>query len=94
MTGISLHGVTLVLVLFGVGLTLGNTLGGRLADRALMPSLMGILAFATAPLLQMRVLEKVHVAPNLASTLNIGAFNIGNAGAAWLDGAVITHGGG
>lgn len=31
--------------------------------------------------------EKAKDAPNLASTLNIGAFNIGNAG-----GAVLTHG--
>lgn len=84
----------MALRLYWCCLTLGNTLGGRLADRALMPSLMGIFAFATAPLLPMRVVEKVHMAPNLASTLNIGAFNIGNAGAAWLDGAVITQGGG
>lgn len=124
VTGISPHGVTLVLVLFGIGLTVGNTLGGKLADRALMPSLMGILvamalvmavlsvalphvvptvatvfvwgivAFATVPPLQMRVVEKASAAPNLASTLNIGAFNIGNAGAAWLGGLVIAHGGG
>src|SRR5471032_1671489 len=44
ISGFSPHAVTLVLVLFGVGLTIGNTIGGKLADRALMPSLMGILA--------------------------------------------------
>ncbi|HLX02077.1 MAG TPA: MFS transporter [Trinickia sp.] len=120
--GFSPRSVTLILVLFGAGLTVGNTLGGKLADRALMPSLMGILgalavvmvifaktshspglaavtvfvwgiaAFATVPPLQMRVVEKAKHAPNLASTLNIGAFNFGNAAGAWLGGLVLTHG--
>jgi DHA1 family inner membrane transport protein len=122
VSGFSPRGVTLMLVLFGVGLTLGNMLGGKLADRALMPSLMGILvvlalvmaiftktshasvpaaitvfvwgiaAFATVPPLQMRVVAKAAAAPNLASTLNIGAFNVGNAMGAWMGGLAITHG--
>ncbi|MBP0591066.1 MFS transporter [Paraburkholderia sp. LEh10] len=122
VSGFTPHGVTLILVLFGAGLTLGNTIGGKLADRSLMPSLMGILialavvmavfahtshsqvaaaitvfvwgiaAFATVPPLQMRVVEKAKAAPNLASTLNIGAFNFGNAGGAWLGGLAIRHG--
>jgi MFS transporter, DHA1 family, inner membrane transport protein len=120
--GFSPRSVTLILVLFGTGLTIGNAIGGKLADRALMPSLMGILAalavvmvifaktshspvlsavtvfvwgiaaFATVPPLQMRVVEKAKHAPNLASTLNIGAFNFGNAAGAWLGGLVLTHG--
>lgn len=44
VTGVSPSGVTWVLVLLGVGLTLGNLLGGRLADWKLMPSLIGIFA--------------------------------------------------
>ena len=52
----------------------------------------GIAAFATVPPLQTRVVEKAKHAPNLASTLNIGAFNVGNAGGAWLGGVVLTHG--
>ena len=44
----------------------------------------GVAAFATVPALQSRVVEKASHAPNLASTLNIGAFNLGNAGGAWL----------
>ena len=52
----------------------------------------GIAAFATVPPLQMRVVEKATAAPNLASTLNIGAFNFGNAGGAWLGGLAISHG--
>jgi MFS transporter, DHA1 family, inner membrane transport protein len=52
----------------------------------------GIAAFATVPPLQMRVVEKAAAAPNLASTLNIGAFNVGNAAGAWLGGLTIGHG--
>ncbi|KVO99164.1 arabinose transporter permease [Burkholderia ubonensis] len=122
VSGFSPRAVALILVLFGAGLTIGNTLGGKLADRALMPSLMailvalmavmavfaktshlpvaaaltvfvwGIAAFATVPPLQARVVEKAASAPHLASTLNIGAFNVGNAGGAWLGGLALGHG--
>jgi DHA1 family inner membrane transport protein len=119
VTGFSSGAVSLILFLLGIGLTVGNTLGGKLADKRLIPALLGILAalalalialglvshdkvatviviflwgiaaFATVPGLQMRVVEKAKDAPNLASTLNIGAFNLGNAIGAWLGGAVI-----
>jgi DHA1 family inner membrane transport protein len=52
----------------------------------------GIAAFATVPPLQTRVVEKAQHAPNLASTLNIGAFNLGNAGGAWLGGVALQQG--
>ncbi|QXV59910.1 MFS transporter [Amycolatopsis sp. TNS106] len=39
VTGYSPSDVTLLLSLAGVGMTIGNYLGGRLADKALMPSL-------------------------------------------------------
>ena len=52
----------------------------------------GIAAFATVPPLQTRVVEKAKHAPNLASTLNIGAFNVGNAGGARLGGVALEHG--
>lgn len=52
----------------------------------------GVAAFATVPPLQMRVVAKASAAPNLASTLNIGAFNVGNAMGAWLGGLAIAHG--
>lgn len=114
--------VTVALVLFGIGVTIGNTLGGKVADRSLMPGLMGILAllivvlvaqylfaaslvptlivvtlvgvfgFATVPGLQTRVLDKAADAAALAATLNIGAFNLGNAIGAWVGGLVIDHG--
>ncbi|CAH1194214.1 Inner membrane transport protein YdhP [Paenibacillus auburnensis] len=40
ISGFAEHQVTWILVLFGVGVTLGNIVGGRLADWKLMPSLM------------------------------------------------------
>ena len=49
----------------------------------------GIVAFATAAPLQMHIVETAKAAPNLASTLNIGAFNIGDACGAWLGGLMI-----
>lgn len=122
--GVSAHGVSLVLLLLGVGLTLGNLAGGRLADWRLMPSVIGLFAvlalvllvlratgadavaaiavlgvwaavqFALVSPLQMRVVEEATDAPNLASTLNQGAFNLGNAGGAWLGGLLIAGGAG
>ncbi|MFG2869229.1 MFS transporter [Streptomyces sp. NPDC048338] len=114
--------VTWLLVLFGIGMFLGNILGGKFADRALMPllfttltalsvvllvftatahhkvlaaitlTLIGALGFATVPPLQKRVLDQASAAPTLASAANIGAFNLGNALAAWLGGVVIAAG--
>ncbi|AUG80739.1 MFS transporter [Kitasatospora sp. MMS16-BH015] len=122
VAGYSEGAVTWLLVLFGVGMFLGNLLGGRYADRRLMPMLyvslgglalvlglftvtahskvaaavtillVGALGFATVPPLQKRVLDQAHGAPTLASAVNIGAFNLGNALAAWLGGLVITAG--
>ncbi|MFE2531845.1 MFS transporter [Streptomyces sp. NPDC059371] len=114
--------VTWLLVLFGLGMVGGNLIGGRFADRALMPmlytslgglavvlalftvtahnkilaavtiALIGALGFATVPPLQKRVLDQAHGAPTLASAVNIGAFNLGNALSAWLGGVVIAAG--
>jgi DHA1 family inner membrane transport protein len=44
VAGYAQSSVTLILVLFGLGMTAGNLLGARLADRALMPSLYAALA--------------------------------------------------
>ena len=55
--------------------------------------LLGIAAFATVPPLQLRVLEKAGAAgQSLASSLNIAAFNLGNALGAWLGGVTIDQG--
>jgi DHA1 family inner membrane transport protein len=123
ITGLSEAAVSPILLLFGVGLAVGNILGGKLADRSLMPAvlgtlaalavvlavmapalhsgvtaalfvgLLGIAAFATVAPLQLRVLEKASGAgQNLASSLNIAAFNLGNALGAWVGGVVIDRG--
>ncbi|WP_406440101.1 MFS transporter [Streptomyces sp. NBC_01613] len=122
VAGYSAGAVTWLLVLFGVGMFLGNLVGGRFADRALMPmlftalgslslmlllftatahnkvlaaitlTLIGALGFATVPPLQKWVLDQASAAPTLASAANIGAFNLGNALAAWLGGVVIAAG--
>jgi DHA1 family inner membrane transport protein len=52
----------------------------------------GAFSFAVVPASQVRVLDKAKDAPNLASTLNQGAFNMGNATGAWLGGLVIGAG--
>ena len=122
VTHISPHGVTLVLVLFGVGITVGNLLGGALSDwRPLafltgalltliaslfalyatepytipavsMILLWGAIQFAAGAPLQSRIVDQAAEAPNLASTLNQGAFNLGNAAGASLGGLLLTAG--
>jgi DHA1 family inner membrane transport protein len=52
----------------------------------------GCLTFALVSPLQMRVMNEASDAPNLASTLNQGAFNLGNASGAFAGGFAIAHG--
>jgi DHA1 family inner membrane transport protein len=55
--------------------------------------LLGIAAFATVAPLQLRVLEAAGTGGRtLASSLNIAAFNLGNALGAWAGGIVIDRG--
>ncbi|WP_024647270.1 MFS transporter [Pseudomonas syringae] len=54
--------------------------------------LWAVAAFAAVPALQINVVTFGKAAPNLVSTLNIGAFNVGNALGAWVGGSVIAHG--
>ena len=54
---------------------------------------LGIAAFATVAPMQLRVLEQASGAgQNLASSLNIAAFNLGNALGAWAGGITVDHG--
>ncbi|ELS41511.1 MFS transporter [Pseudomonas syringae] len=122
VTGVSPNGVTWTLLLIGLGLTAGNVIGGKMADRRLSSTLIGVFismavistvlswtstalipteitlflwavaAFAAVPALQINVVTFGKAAPNLVSTLNIGAFNVGNALGAWVGGSVIAHG--
>lgn len=114
--------ITAMLVLVGVGFTIGNTLGGKLADRSLNKTLAGFLlllsvsllsfpwlassqlgaafslliwgtaAFAVVPPIQMRVMRAAAEAPGLASSVNIGAFNLGNALGAAFGAATLSAG--
>jgi DHA1 family inner membrane transport protein len=52
----------------------------------------GVLVFAFVPLLQLRIVDEAAAAPNLASTLNQGAFNLGNALGAAIGSVAITAG--
>ncbi|WP_336760152.1 MFS transporter [Asaia sp. VD9] len=49
-------------------------------------------SFAIMPALQMRTMQAARKAPALASSVNIGAFNLGNALGAWLGGGVLSAG--
>lgn len=122
-TGFSEAAVSPILLVFGVGLAIGNVAGGKLADRGLARALigtlaalatvllglaavlsikllaialillLGIAAFATVAPLQLRVLEAAGSSGRtLASSLNIAAFNLGNALGAWAGGLTIDRG--
>lgn len=114
--------ITLMLALVGVGFTIGNSLGGKMADRSIRRTVIlflsieavtmaafpwlattqagtvvgllawSIAAFALVPPVQMRVMRAATAAPGLASSVNIGAFNLGNAIGATL-GAIVLNGG-
>jgi DHA1 family inner membrane transport protein len=62
-----------------------------------MAAVAAILAWAVANSsigtpMQMRVIQMAPGAPTLASTVNQGAFNLGNAGGAWISGVALTYG--
>jgi Arabinose efflux permease len=59
---------------------------------AILVLIWGISGFAMVPPLNMLVLKKAREAADLASSLNISAFNIGNALGAALGGAVVQTG--
>jgi DHA1 family inner membrane transport protein len=122
VTHIAPRGVSYSLFVIGIGLTLGNIAGGKLADWRLGTTLMAtflgmavvlgifamvahavipteivllvwaIVAFTGVPALQINVVNFAGAAPNLISTLNIAAFNAGNALGAWVGGKVIATG--
>lgn len=46
VAGISLDTVPVVLALFGLGMVVGNLVGSRLADKALMPTVAGLLMWS------------------------------------------------
>jgi DHA1 family inner membrane transport protein len=122
LTHVSPRGISATLLLLGVGLTVGNFIGGRLADWSLPTALIGntvviillqlifywtssilipaevtlflwgAAAFAACSALQLNAMTRGSKAPNLIATLNIGAFNTGNALGAFVGGMVIEKG--
>ncbi len=52
----------------------------------------GAAAFAVVPPVQMRVMSAAAEAPGLASSINVGAFNLGNALGAFIGAGVISLG--
>ncbi|MEU5083969.1 MULTISPECIES: MFS transporter [Streptomyces] len=59
---------------------------------ALAVTLLGMAAFVTGSPLQLMVMEKASAAPSLASSANQAAFNLANAGGAWLGGLALSAG--
>lgn len=108
------------LFLVGIGFTVGNSLGGRLAEfnvtRTALCALAGMAlmsisftlvtgtliflegviflwaAFALIPPMQLRIMAAAAEAPDLASSVHIGAFNLGNALGALLGGGLLHYG--
>ncbi|MHA7970469.1 MFS transporter [Rhizobium sp. CAU 1783] len=85
----------LILSLGGLGavlIAMEFLVGYRFAAAA-MVGLLGAAGFATVAPLQLRILQKAKgVGQALASSLNIAAFNLGNAIGAWVGGLTIEHG--
>ncbi|MGW1585467.1 MFS transporter [Streptomyces sp. NPDC002386] len=59
---------------------------------ALAVTLLGTAAFITGSPLQLMVMEKATAAPSLASSANQAAFNLANAGGAWIGGLALAAG--
>lgn len=123
ITGFSANTVSLVLVLYGAAIALGNIFGGKVADKDPVKALtvlfalqavvlvvltftapspvfalvtlaaLGFLSFANVPGLQLYVVDmaKRHrpAGIDVASALNIAAFNLGIAAGAWIGGLVV-----
>lgn len=126
VSGFSASSVSLVMLVYGVSVALGNIWGGKLADKkgpiralqivfALLALVLfvltftasntwlalatvlvwGAVAFGNVPGLQVYVVQRAaRDAPHavdVASGMNIAAFNIGIAGGAWGGGLIVTH---
>ncbi|RCX00462.1 MFS transporter [Marinomonas foliarum] len=116
------NAIATMLMLVGIGFTLGNYISGKVTDKSpdfalftflslqilvllmfrftsttvvgagLTTLLWGVVIFGSGPPLQMQVMRIADKAPGLASSINIGAFNLGNALGAALGGLVISIG--
>ncbi|MEH8026367.1 MFS transporter [Gallibacterium anatis] len=126
LAGFNGNDVSLILVGYGIAVALGNTLGGKLADKLgtvrslkyifsvqmlvlfsfyftaqsawavlISTMLLGLTGFATVPPLQLLVVEQAKIdAPqsvDVASGLNIAAFNLGITIGAGIGGQVVAE---
>ncbi len=123
ITGFAASAVSIILVVYGIAIAIGNVAGGRLANRnpiraltglfiaqaivlvlfsftapspwLVVPTLaaLGFLSFANVPGLQIYVVQLAKqvrpAAVDVASALNIAAFNLGIAAGAWIGGLVV-----
>ncbi|HEJ9540054.1 TPA: MFS transporter [Proteus mirabilis] len=113
--------VAVVLVIIGLGFTIGNYLGGKLSSYGIEKTLIlffilligsmsvlplvsnnvylavatifiwSIASFALVPALQIKTMQIAHDAPALVSSVNIGAFNLGNAIGAIIGGIALKY---
>lgn len=123
ITGFNQSSISLILLVYGVAVAIGNTIGGKAANKNPLKALfwmflfqavvlfiltftapfkvvgiisiffLGLLAFMNVPGLQMYVVQLaekyVPSAVNVASALNIAAFNVGIAIGAFVGGLVV-----
>lgn len=82
---VTLAGLSLILV--ALALLMPFT-----APTVLLVFLWSVASFALVPPLQVRVMQTAADAPNLASAINVGAFNLGNAIGGAVGGGVIAAG--
>ena len=114
--------IGIILILFGIGSTIGNIAGGKLADWNLRKStvltisvllisqfsfniamnykisaismvlILGIVSFLPCMSFLSGLLSRAKDAPNLASSMNVGAFNIANGIGAMIGGKALDFG--
>ncbi|WP_409178768.1 MFS transporter [Brevibacillus fortis] len=123
ITGYQASAVSLILLVYGIAVAIGNTVGGKAADKnpikalrwmfiiqaiiliiltftapfkwvgTLTIMLMGLLAFMNVPGLQVYVVQLaekyVPSAVDVASAMNIAAFNLGIAIGAFVGGIIV-----
>lgn len=123
ITGFSPSAVSIILLVYGIAVAIGNTVGGKAADKNPLKALswmfiiqaiilvvltftapfkivgvitiflLGIFAFMNVPGLQVLVVKLaeryVPAAVNVASALNIAAFNVGIAIGAFVGGIIV-----
>lgn len=123
ITGFESNSVSIILLVYGIAVAIGNTIGGKAANKNPLKALLwmfliqafvlvfltftapfkatgiitifflGLLAFMNVPGLQIYVVQLaekyVPSAVNIASALNIAAFNVGIAIGAFVGGLIV-----